>query len=59
MDLAKSLSRTFLYFAASGAGATFGISVVTLVGIAVGQKAFGLKATAEIVENEEKDEEAK
>lgn len=45
MRFSKYLAKTFLMFAASGAGTAFGFSVVTLGAIAVGQKTLGLKAS--------------
>lgn len=59
MGFGKYCLKTFAIFAASGAGTAFGVSVVTLSAIAVGQKVLGLKASAEVVENEEKVEETK
>jgi hypothetical protein len=59
MRFGKYIAKTFLVFAASGAGTAFGVSVVTLGAIAGGQKVLGLKASAEVIENEEKVEENK
>jgi len=58
MRFGKYCAKTFLVFAASGAGTAFGVSVVTLGAIAFGSKVLNLKASAEVVENEEKKEEA-
>lgn len=59
MRFTKYVAKTFLVFAASGAGTAFGVSVVTLGAIAFGSKVMGLKASAEVVENEKKEEESK
>lgn len=45
MRFSKYLAKTFLVFAASGAGTAFGAASVTLLAIAVGQKTLGLKAS--------------
>ena len=59
MRFSKYLAKTFLMFAASGAGSMFGVGVMTVATIAVTQKVLGLKTSAVIVENEEKTEESK
>ncbi|AWN05466.1 membrane protein [Streptomyces phage Annihilus] len=59
MRFSKYLAKTFLVFAASGAGTAFGAATVTLGAIAFGSKVMGLKASTEVVENEEKAEESK
>ena len=59
MNFTKYLGKTFLVFAASGAGTAFGAAAVTLGAIAFGSRVMGLKASAEVVENEEKAEESK
>ena len=47
MRFSKYLAKTFLVFAASGAGSMFGVGVMTVATIAVSQKVLGLKASVE------------
>jgi len=57
MRFGKYVAKTFIVFAASGAGTAFGVSVVTLGAIAAGQKMLGLKAAVVVEDEEKKDSE--
>lgn len=57
MKFAGFLGRTFLVHAAVGAGSALGIGAGILATFCVGSK-LGFKTSAEVVENEEKKDEA-
>lgn len=55
MRFSKCLAKTFLMFAASGAGSMFGVCVVGIGAMVVAGKVAGFtKPTFEIIENEDK-----
>lgn len=59
MRFGKYIAKTFLVFAASGAGTAFGVSMVTLGAIAASKKLWDFNTGATVIENEEKTEDSK